>query len=183
MILRNGIMYKMLFDGGLGDSRVKVSLEKAVESDAEFIFEIQIKAFLPILEKYKDFETNPANESVERVIRRINNPQGSLYKILVDNLPVGAICVFWKEEGTQFWISPMFILPEFQGKGVAQKTIILIGEMFPQAITWELATILEEERNCYLYEKMGFIKTGIKKKLNDNTTLVFYKKICRTLPR
>jgi GNAT superfamily N-acetyltransferase len=134
-------------------------------------------AFLPLLEKYKDFETNPANESVEQVIRRINNPQGGFYKILVDNMLVGAICLFWKEEGMQFWISPMFILPEYQGKGIAQKTITLIGEMFPQAITWELATILEEERNCYLYEKMGFIKTGVQKKLNDNATLVFYKKI------
>ncbi len=72
----------------------------------------------------------------------------------------------------------MFILPTYQGEGIAQKAIFLIEEMFPQAITWELATILEEERNCYLYEKMGYNKTGVKKILNDNTTLIYYKKVC-----
>jgi GNAT superfamily N-acetyltransferase len=78
----------------------------------------------------------------------------------------------------QFWISPMFILPSYQGKGIAQKAIILIEEMFPEATSWELATILEEAQNCYLYEKMGYSQTGVSKKLNHNTTLIFYKKIC-----
>lgn len=72
----------------------------------------------------------------------------------------------------------MFILPTYQGKGIAQKAIQLIEGMFPQATSWELATLLEEERNCYLYEKIGYKKTGITKKLNDNATLIFYKKIC-----
>lgn len=156
---------------------MEVRLEKATDKDAQFIFDIQVKAFMPHLDKYKDYETNPANENAERVIRRINNPNGSFYKILANNKLVGAICILWKEE-VQFWISPMFILPSYQGKGIAQKAITLIEEMFPQAITWELATILEEERNCYLYEKMGYNKTGVSKKLNDDATLIFYQKVC-----
>jgi GNAT superfamily N-acetyltransferase len=155
-----------------------ISLEKASVSDAEMIFDIQVKAFLPLLEKYKDFDTNPANESLERVIHRITNPQGGFYKIVHDQILVGAICVFWKDGAEQFWISPMFIHPQHQGKGIAQKTIALIKEAFPQATTWELATILEEERNCYLYEKMGFVKTGVQKKLNDMATLVYFKLVC-----
>ncbi|MGE7875231.1 GNAT family N-acetyltransferase [Bacillus paramycoides] len=155
---------------------MNIRLEKAKNSDAQAIFEIQVMAFMPLLEKYKDYHTNPAKETIERVITRINNPKGRFYKILVDNNLVGAICVFWKED-VQFWISPMFILPTEQGKGIAQKAIKLIEEMFPQAITWELATILEEKRNCHLYEKMGYIKTGVSKELNENATLIFYKKI------
>lgn len=72
----------------------------------------------------------------------------------------------------------MFILPIYQGKGIAQKAIFLIEEMFPQATSWELATILEEEGNCYLYEKIGYNQTGDSKKINDKTTLIFYKKVC-----
>ncbi|MBY0599414.1 GNAT family N-acetyltransferase [Bacillus bingmayongensis] len=155
---------------------MEITLERAIDFDAESIFNIQVEAFMPLLEKYKDYKTNPANETIEKVIARINNPTGGLYKILVDNILVGAICVFWKEKTTQFWISPMFILPNYQGKGIAQKVLVLIEKMFPQATSWELATILEEERNCYLYEKIGYIKTGLKKKLNDNTTLVYYQK-------
>ncbi|HEK9098847.1 GNAT family N-acetyltransferase [Bacillus pfraonensis] len=156
---------------------MEVILERAIEFDAESIFNIQVQAFKPLLEKYKDYKTNPANETIDKVITRINHPNGRFYKILANHTLVGAICVFWKEKTTQFWISPMFILPNYQGKGIAQKTLTLIEKMFPQATSWELATILEEERNCYLYEKVGYIQTGLRKKLNDHTTLVYYKKI------
>jgi GNAT superfamily N-acetyltransferase len=154
-----------------------IRLEKAKNADAQMIFDMQMKAFMPLLNKYKDYDTNPANETIERVIERINDRNGRFFKILVDNIFVGAICVLWKEE-VQFWISPMFILPKYQGKGIAQKCITLVEEMFPQASSWELATILEEERNCYLYEKLGYIKTGISKEINERTTLIFYKKAC-----
>ncbi|MEK4347104.1 hypothetical protein MKY52_19675 [Paenibacillus sp. FSL P4-0184] len=49
-----------------------ISLCKADVSDAEFIHQMQVKAFMPLLEKYKDYETSPANESVEQMINRIN---------------------------------------------------------------------------------------------------------------
>lgn len=156
---------------------MEVSLTKATDDDAKLIFDIQVEAFMPLLDKYKDYETNPANEFIKKVTTRINNPNGGFYKILADNTLVGAISIYWREE-VQFWISPMFILPSNQGKGIAQKAITLIEEMFPQATTWELATILEEKRNCHLYEKMGYIKTGVNQKLNDNATLDFYKKLC-----
>lgn len=154
---------------------MEVLIKKAKESDAQEIHDIQVAAFKPLLEKYKDENTNPANESVERVLTRIHNPNGAFYKIYAEGSLVGAICVFWKEV-TQYWISPMFISPEYQGKGIAQKAIALIESMFPMADTWELATILEEKGNCYLYEKMGYKPTGLIKKLNDETTLVCYKK-------
>jgi RimJ/RimL family protein N-acetyltransferase len=154
-----------------------IRLEKAVETDAEAIFDIQVKVFMPSLEEYKDYDTNPAIETIEKVKRRINNPDGGFYKIRFNDVLVGAICVFWREE-TQFWISPMFISPEYQGKGIAQKAIRLIEELFPQATTWELRTILQEERNCYLYEKMGYKLEDWKHTLNENVTLVHYKKVC-----
>ncbi|SFK02323.1 MULTISPECIES: GNAT family N-acetyltransferase [unclassified Bacillus (in: firmicutes)] len=153
-----------------------VTLEKAAVSDAELIYAMQVETFLPLLETYQDYNTNPANEKFDRVITRIHNPYGGFYKIMYNKAVVGAVCVVWKEGTTKFWISPMFILPKYQGKGIAQKVILLLEEMFPQATSWELATILEEKRNCYLYEKMGFVQTGVSKRLNDCTTLVYYQK-------
>lgn len=157
---------------------MEVKIEKATEKDADSIFNMQVKAFIPLLEKYKDEETNPANETINKVITRINNPNGGFYKILADKELVGAICIL-KKENCHFWISPMFILPSYQGKGIAQKAVILLENLFPQAMMWELATILEEERNCYFYEKMGFNKTGVSRKLNENATLIYYKKVAK----
>nr|WP_144926679.1 GNAT family N-acetyltransferase [Paenibacillus bovis] len=157
---------------------MEVVLERATNNDAQAIFELQVESFMPLLQKYQDYETNPANETIEKVIRRINRSNGGFFKILADNILVGAICIYWKEN-YQFCISPMFIHPAFQGNGIAQKTITIIEKMFPQAQSWELDTLLEEERNCHLYEKMGYSQTGVKKKLNEYATLVFYKKVLK----
>ncbi|MCC5801197.1 GNAT family N-acetyltransferase [Rossellomorea vietnamensis] len=155
---------------------MEIRLEKAIVKDAPSIYDLQVKSFMPLLERYKDYETNPANEDIEKVQERIIRPDGGFYKILMEDRLVGAICVYWKED-VQFTISPMFILPSYQGRRIAQKTILLVEEMFPLAHTWELATLLEEKRNCYLYEKMGYTQTGIRKKLNEDATLIFYKKV------
>ncbi|AEI41812.1 GNAT family N-acetyltransferase [Paenibacillus mucilaginosus] len=156
---------------------MNISLQKAVESDAELIFDMQVRAFLPLLQKYRDYDTSPANETVEQVRARISQPQSSYYHILTDGKPLGAIRVLWREEG-RYWISPIFILPEYQGRGLAQRTIERIWELYPEAASWQLATLLEEARNCYLYEKMGFVRTGEQKRLNERATLVFYQKVC-----
>ncbi len=155
---------------------MEITLEKAIESDAAVLFQMQIDSFSPLLHKYKDYETNPANEPIEKTIFRINNPSSNFYKMIIDSRLVGAICISQKELPYNFWISPMFIHPIYQGIGIAQKVLILIEEMFPEAQSFELATILEEERNCFLYEKMGYKRTEVTKKLNDKTTLIYYKK-------
>ncbi len=154
---------------------MEITLEQATESDASVLFQMQIDSFSSLLHKYKDYETNPANESIEKTIFRINNPSSNFYKIIIDSRLVGAICISQKELPYKFWISPMFIHPIYQGKGIAQKVIILIEGMFSKAQCFELATILEE-RNCFLYEKMGYKRTEETKKLNDKTTLIYYKK-------
>ena len=51
-----------------------VSLCKANLDNAMTIHEMQVKAFMPLLEKYQDYDTNPANESLERIIARFNQP-------------------------------------------------------------------------------------------------------------
>ncbi len=69
----------------------------------------------------------------------------------------------------------MFILPRYQGKGLGQQAIALVEER-TNAETWELDTILQEEGNCYLYEKMGYRKTGPAKAVNEKMTIVHYEK-------
>lgn len=49
---------------------MEVRIEKATNSDAKSILEVQVKAFKPLLDKYKDDDANPANETIARV----NNP-------------------------------------------------------------------------------------------------------------
>ena len=50
---------------------MEVKLLRANKEDAERIHEMQIEAFRELLDKYQDFDTNPGNETVEKVLGRL----------------------------------------------------------------------------------------------------------------
>lgn len=159
-----------------GYTLMNISLTKSDLKDADIIHKMQIKSFTPLLEKYRDYETSPANEPLEKIAERINQPFTDYYIIKSDNIAVGGIRIV-KKDNKHYRISPIFILPEYQGKGIAQKVFQRIEQIYCDAKAWELDTILQEKGNCYLYEKIGYVKTGETKIINDKLTLVFYKKV------
>ncbi|MCM3203523.1 GNAT family N-acetyltransferase [Paenibacillus illinoisensis] len=154
---------------------MNVSLCKADLKDAVTIHNMKVKSFKPLLEKYQDFETSPANETLERVITQISQSFTDYFIIYHFDVAVGGIRVVKKEDQI-YSVSPIFILPEHQGKGIAQKVFTIIEQKYDDAKSWRLGTILQEKGNCYLYEKIGYKKTGVTKVINDKMTMVFYEK-------
>lgn len=155
---------------------MEVKLLRANLGDAKEIHVMQIKAFKELLDKYKDFDTSPGNESVEKIEARLKQDFTFYYFICIGQQKVGAIrIVDHKENIRNKRISPIFILPEFQGKGIAQEAIRLCEKIHGKE-KWELDTILQESRNCHLYEKMGYVQTGKTEVINEKLTLVFYLK-------
>lgn len=155
---------------------MKISLIKANLKDAELIWKMQTEAFAGLLEHYQDTDTSPANEPIEKIISRLNQSFTYYYLIQIEEKKVGAIRVVDKKEyGKNKIISPLFILPSYRNKGIAQEAIIAVEKIHGDT-HWELATILQEKGNCHLYEKMGYHTTGQTKQVNDKLTLVFYKK-------
>ena len=69
----------------------------------------------------------------------------------------------------------LFILPEFQNRGIGYAAIQKAFEQFPEVTTWKLETILQEPSNCHLYEKCGFVRVGEDKVINDKMTLIDYE--------
>lgn len=154
---------------------MELSLFKAGLNEASMIHEMQIEAFMPLLKKYQDYETSPANETVERIIDRLKQSFTDYYTINNSNVPIGAIRTVRKDNST-FRVSPVFILPEHRGKGFGQKVFSMIEDIYNDAVVWELDTILQEQGNCYLYEKLGYQKTGETKEINEKMTIVYYEK-------
>ena len=152
-----------------------MQLIRATASDAERILYLQQLAFAALLEKYQDGDYNPARESLERIRQKLQQPETYYYFIEAEGKTVGGIRVVVPGEHFPKRISPLFILPEFRGRGYAQRAILL-AEQRHGADHWSLDTILQEPGNCYLYEKMGYRKTGQTKVINDKMTLVFYEK-------
>lgn len=155
---------------------MEVKLWRADIDDAREIHAMQVEAFGALLEKYQDFDTNPACESVEKVEARLKQDVTYYYFICTGQQKVGAVRVVeQKERGRNKRISPIFILPEFQDRGIAQEAIRLCEEMNGSE-NWELETILQEPGNCHLYEKMGYRQTDRREVVNERLTLVFYEK-------
>ena len=135
-----------------------VRLVRAVESDVSCIWRMQVRAFLPLLAKYHDDNTNPACETEDMVLARYRQPHTDYYLICAEEETAGAVRVV-RREGARCRISPLFVLPEYQGRGIAQAAIRQLEEIYP-SVQWELNTILQEKGNCHLYEKMGYRRTG-----------------------
>ena len=149
---------------------VRIGLE-----DAEKLWKIQIKAFEELFEKYQDAETSPGNEPMEKVKARLAQDFTYYYFIYDEEKTVGAIRVVDMKDGSRKRVSPVFIMKEFRNKGYAQAAFREIERIHGEK-NWKLDTILQEKGNCYLYEKLGYVRTGQTEKINERMDIVFYEK-------
>ncbi|MBO4421483.1 MAG: GNAT family N-acetyltransferase [Lachnospiraceae bacterium] len=154
----------------------RMKLEEVREDEIPQMYEMQIESFMPLYEKYHD-EGSPAIESIDRVRGRAARPNRKYYFIVKDGARVGAINIGHNdpEEKKVAFISPLFILPKYQNKGMGYVAIRKAFELLPEVTTWKLETILQEPANCHLYEKCGFVRVGEEKIINDKMTLIDYE--------
>ena len=66
-------------------------------------------------------------------------------------------------------------MPEFRNKGYAQQAILAAEQLYGSD-NWKLDTILQEEGNIHLYEKLGYRRTGKIDKINDAMDIIFFEK-------
>ena len=144
-------------------------------NDCDKIWTMQIKAFSDLLEKYQDYETSPGNEEKERIEAKLLQEFTYFYYIFDDDDLVGAIRVVDKKDGSRKRVAPIFIMKEFRNRGLAQKTFEEV-EKIHGSDNWKLDTILQEEGNCHLYEKLGYKRTGVVENVNERMDIVYYEK-------
>ena len=151
-----------------------IQLRKATEEDLRKILYIQVKSFAQLLLKYEDFDSSPAAEGMEDIRQRFRQPFTDYYLITLDEQEIGMlrVCDF----GENCRLSPLCILPEYQGKGYAQQAMTLMEDLYPKARLWQLDTIAQEEKLRHLYEKMGYRKLEKQEHTRSGMELVYYEK-------
>ena len=153
---------------------MSIHLKRAQLSDAEAMHRIQVAAFLPIYNKYRDTAISPACETVQRVREKIASSR--YYFIMDGDTAVGGIRVVDHRDGVRpKVISPLFILTEHQNKGYARRAIHEVERLHGEH-HWRLDTILEEPGNCHLYEKLGYHRIGAPQPVRPNMTIIDYEK-------
>ena len=154
---------------------MSINLRLVDIAECEKLWKMQVEAFSELLEKYRDYETNPANEPMSKVEDRLRQSFTYYYFIMDEETAVGAVRVVDMKDGSQKRISPIFIMAEYRGKGYAQAAITAVEELHGSE-NWSLGTILQEAGNCYLYEKMGYRRTGATEVINERMTIIGYEK-------
>jgi len=154
-----------------------LSVRKVSSESAEIVHAIQKKSFESLLDKYKDYDTNPAMETMDRIREKMEHPSTTSYIFQLNDVNVGWVRVT-ELEGKTFKISALCVLPEYRDRGIAQDALTKIEGYHSDAAKWVLSTILEEKGNCHLYEKLGYIQNkGDLLIINEKMTLVFYEKM------
>jgi GNAT superfamily N-acetyltransferase len=155
---------------------MNITLRKIGVAQAQEWLDMQIEANKPYLLEYEDYDVNPAMEHLDKIVGRLNYPFGEHFFIMQDGEPVGGVRVFWWEGTARYRLGGIFIIPQFQNLGIGQIAMQLVESRYPCATSWELDTLLQEQRNIHFYEKLGYMREGEQQIVNDKLTLVRYKK-------
>lgn len=143
--------------------------------DASALLNVEHQSFQALLEKYQDYETNPAMEPLDRLAQKLANPYREYWFILEDGQTAGFISVKHLEDS--LCVSPIGLLPKYQGMGIGYRAMLLLEETYPENQCWELETIFQEPRLCKFYESLGYQKTGELIPVKPGMDLISYKKI------
>ncbi|GCD12559.1 GNAT family N-acetyltransferase [Clostridium tagluense] len=94
------------------------------------------------------------------------------YKITLNSNIIG---FFWLHsvETESYELEDLCIHPEYHNKGYGFNTMKLMEELHPQIKKWVLGTPYYSVKNQYLYEKIGYKKTG----QTEDGFLFFYEKL------
>lgn len=147
---------------------------KFSKENIDDVFRIQQAAYKPLFEKYQDTETNPFMETKEDILIKYTKSGTQGYIFVEDDIVVGAVRIIMHNEFCK--VSALAVLPECQNRGIAQTALKEIEKIYRDCKCWILDTILQEKGNCHLYEKLGYVRIGEPKKVNDRLTLMDYKK-------
>ncbi len=156
----------------------QVELVKATEKDVDELHRMQVEAFMPLYEIYHD-DMSPVNESKERILWKITEEISHFYFIVFEGKKVGAVRAIRDRslnDDSVMWISPIFILPEFQDLHLGEAAVKRLFEMWDNKTTWKLSTIKQEERNRHFYEKLGFKLLDWEENVNEKMDLVMYER-------
>ena len=155
--------------------KANIVLKPVERTEIETLWKMQVAAFSGLLEKYRDYDTSPAAEGIEKVSERYEQPWTTYFFIVAEDKKVGAVRVVDKKDGSRKRISPLWIMPEYRNKGYAQQAILAVEKIYGSD-HWCLDTILQEEGNLHLYEKLGYRRMGTVDRINDRMDIVYFIK-------
>jgi len=147
-------------------------ITKAVKEDLPIILDIQKKAFLEVARTFH-LKTMPQIEQTLESLTAEYKNHIILKASLADTI-VGSVRAYHLKDTC--YISRLVVLPEYQNKGIGKSLMSEIENQFKNIVKrYELFTGSQDQRNVYLYNKLGY-KPFKTEYLNSEITFVFMGK-------
>lgn len=135
----------------------EITLTTATDKDIPYLKEKMEESFsVAVREHFGDNEPEggPPAEQLENAYRE---PNGKVYMILKDGIPVGGAVLKINEETRHNKMDLFFIFKEYLNQGLGLEAWKAIEREYPQTLVWELDTPYFEKRNIHFYvNKCGF---------------------------
>ncbi|WP_164508014.1 GNAT family N-acetyltransferase [Lapidilactobacillus wuchangensis] len=153
------------------------NLAAVLENDLPAVQQMYQFAFADLYQRYHDDQTDPYCESLATLTWKWQQPDRHYYFYVIDQRRVGLICVHDDPQDAQTKrISPLLILPKFQGRGYALKMIQAVQEQDSAVTCWQVDTIAQESKLMHFYQRAGFQQTGQRIELQPGMTITYFEK-------
>lgn len=149
-----------------------VQLVSIKQNELRSAWRMQQQGFLDVFLKYFDF-INPIFNTYKKFNQYFKHCD--MYWIIADKRRVGQIWIGVKSDCAL--LARIFVLKKYRNNGIAQQAILSAETLYSDCRQWRLDTIKQEKRNCHLYEKLGYIPSGVEKKINKRMTIIDYEKM------
>lgn len=149
-----------------------IKIEKATINDSDLITKINTDAYNDETNRFGPGRNGgPSGYNEVNVILDLLK-KFPCYKIIMEDAVIGW---FWLHEhnASTVELEDFCIAPQYHNKGYGYKVLLKMHELKPEKKKWVLGTPYYSIKNQYLYEKAGYIKTGV----TEDGFLFLYEKV------
>jgi len=153
---------------------MNIEIIPASAEDAEALAGIQKRAFKRLYDIYHD-EGSPYLRGADEIIRWLGRPNWRVYKINTGGMLCGGVSFFEIEDRPgEYYLARIYILPEYQSRGIASAAILMCEATVSNAVRWFLDYPEDQPANRRCYEKAGYADTGERREQSGGAIKLAY---------
>ncbi len=151
---------------------INIIIEHAAVEDAVEILALQKLAFSSVGAMYNDYTIAPLTQTLEEI--RADFKRQLFLKVSIDGAIIGSVRGYLEKDTC--YAGRLVVNPDFENRGIGSRLMRALEAEFKQAKRYELFTGHRNERNLYLYHKLGY-KAFKSEPANEKLTIVYLEKL------
>jgi len=161
-----GIAFKKKWKKG-----TPVMIQNATIEDLPRILDLQKLCYQENAQRYNDFCIQPLQQTLKDLEREFKDH--IFLKMEIDLQIIGSVRA--NQIQNECRIAKLMIHPQYQNRGYGTLLLKEIENHFKNAFKYKLFTGFKDQKNLYLYTKLGY-KTYKEESLHDNFKMIFMQK-------